>query len=147
MGLCAAASPLGQQAGEQGRLQVWVKSGGCKRAHGAACRTSNCTPSHTAGPSRFPTSSSAAAPSSVAHHRRHKLWLRHAVVRGGLKHLAGAFAHHRQAHGGAPRCLPALDKHRGGFGGGDAHPVKVGRPLRQDLRLCGGRSRDALSGP
>lgn len=34
-------------------MQVGVKSWGCKRAHGMACRTSNCTPSHTAGPSRF----------------------------------------------------------------------------------------------
>lgn len=84
----------------------------------------------------------AVASTQEAHHGRHKLGLWRAVGGGRGKHAPGALAHHRQAHAGAARGAPAFEEHGGGLWGGDAHPIKLRRPLRQHLRVrvcaCGG---------
>lgn len=71
----------------------------------------------------------------TTHHGGHKLRLRRAVCRRGLKHLAGAVTHDRHAHGGAACRVPALQEHRGGLWGRDAHPVKVSGALGKHLQV------------
>ena len=104
--------------GRRARLQTSGSAAGSPGGRPAACTAYSKQP----GTSR-------------PHHAGHKFGLRRAVCRCRLEHAARALAHHRQPHGGPPRGAPALQEHRGGLRGGDAHPVEMGGLLSQHLRV------------